>query len=122
MDLLSYIFFRGGWRLPCFVVQVVDGMCKWVKSGELHKTFAGSLRPDGKGIDFSGFADYSGFDAVKVILKRMSDAMEDRLRLAISKNKIPALMNALDEAKRTLGVDGQLLEQARAALAKLKGK
>jgi len=59
---------------------------------------------------------------VKVILKRMSDAMEDRLRLAISKNKIPALMNALDEAKRTLGVDGQLLEQARAALAKLKGK
>jgi len=97
-------------------------MCKWVKSGELHKTFAGSVRPNGKGIDFSGFADYSGFDAARVVLKRMSDATEEHLRIAIGKNKLQALTNALDEAKRTLGVDGQLTEQARAALAKLKGK
>jgi|AntAceMinimDraft_5_1070358.scaffolds.fasta_scaffold224453_2 hypothetical protein len=95
-------------------------MCKWVKSGELHKTFVGSLRPSGKGIDYSSYGDYSGFTAVETLLKGLSTAMESRLRAALAKNKVPALTGALDEAKRTLGVDGHLMERARAALAKLK--
>ena len=100
--------------------KVVPELCKWVKSGAMHRAFVPALRPDGKGIDFSGFKDFSAEAAVGEILGKLKANAEEHLRTAIAKNKLGALAAALDEAKRARNVDPALMEQTRAAQAKLK--
>jgi len=102
--------------------QVVPELCKWVKSGAMHRAFAPALRPDGKGIDFSGFGDFSAAEAVGKILATLRANAESHLTNALAKNKAAALTAALDEAKRARNVDAALMERARAALSKLKGR
>ena len=46
-------------------------MCKFVKTGIMHNTFSGALRPDGKGIDMMQFGDFDVANAIEVELDRM---------------------------------------------------
>jgi hypothetical protein len=102
---------------------VVPELCKWVKSGAMHRAFAPALRPDGKGIDYdSGFEEFSAAKAVGDILATLRANAEAHIQAALAKNKPAALTAALDEAKRAKTVDPALMEKARAALAKLKGR
>jgi hypothetical protein len=99
---------------------VVPEMCKWVKSGKMHKTFVPALRENGKGIDYSGFKDYDVYAEVRSILDTLKLNAETRLKSAISKNKLFALQSALEEAKRARNVDKKLVAEANALVAKLK--
>lgn len=99
---------------------IVPEMCKWVKSGAMHKAFVPALRPSGKGIDYTSFyGTYDVYGAVGVILDKLRNNAEDHLKLALGKKKVGALKAALDEAKRARKVDPALLEKARAMVAEL---
>lgn len=68
---------------------IVPELCKFVKSGAMHKAFSAHLRPDGKGIDYTALvATFDIRAAIEEIVAKMRAGIEDHLRAAIKKKKV----------------------------------
>uniref|UniRef100_A0A7S2CQ16 Uncharacterized protein n=1 Tax=Florenciella parvula TaxID=236787 RepID=A0A7S2CQ16_9STRA len=103
--------------------SMVPELCKFVKSGIMHKTFSPALRADGMGIDYSGFEDFDVAAAIEEELNRMRAIAETHIRGAMEKKRPNNIRAALDEAKRCRmeAVPGkkELLDEARKLMNEL---
>jgi len=103
--------------------SMVPELCKFVKSGIMHKTFSPALRADGMGIDYSGFEDFDVAAAIEEELNRMRAIAETHIRGAMEKKRPNNIRAALDEAKRSRmeAVPGkkELLDEARKLMNEL---
>jgi len=95
-------------------------MCKFVKSGLMHNTFSPSLRPDGKGIDYSQLTDFNINEAIQGELRKAKALAEKHLRGAMSRRKLPGIDQALLEAKRARLGKSELVLEAEELRGQLK--
>ena len=98
-------------------------LCKFVKTGVMHRDFTALMRPDKKGVDYSKLADYDTAAAIRRELEANHFPLARKgLLKAIQMNDKGWLTNALEQAKRSelRSVDPELVGRAELALKALK--
>lgn len=106
-----------------FLVDVVDkkatNLCKFVKSGIMHRSFSKFLRDDGTGVDYARLADYDTASAIRSELDvNWRPRAVQAINRALKENKVGWLRNAIDVANRAelKAVDPDLVSKADSAL------
>lgn len=110
-----------------FMVDVIKRqakpLCKFVKSGVMHRDFSAKLRPDGRGVDYALLAEY---DTTTAIVRELDLNWRPRaiqaIERAIEKNAVGWLQNAINLANRAelRDVKPDLMQRAEAALRALQ--
>jgi len=100
-----------------------DRLCKFVKTGRMHRAFQPSLRPNGLGIDYSGLVDFDTRASINAELDEMRKPAVAQLERALDRANVQGLQTGLDMAKRSAlsEVNPQLVSRAKAKLSELKG-
>ena len=115
------------WFYDLFLIDVhkretAPGLCKFVKTGVMHRTFQPHLRADGLGIDYSGLLGHDVRGAIEVEMAKDRPNAKLALERAMSKRNLAGVQNALNMAERCMlqKADPEIMERGRALLKELR--